>query len=346
VTETHHRAAVTIVADGLRRVWHAPAILFSVWLVTSLVALQPAAVLYRAIVNDLGSSMAASTAASAVNATWWQEFMARQPALAQTFQPFIVGFAAVLANVSMFLSASTPGPMFAAPFVAYVMIWTFLLGGILDRYARQRRLGAHGFFAASGGFFFRFLRLGVLALMAWTFVFGALHGWIFHGFYGWVTRESTVERTAFLWHAVLTVAFVLVVAAVMVVFDYAKVRAVVEDRRSMIGALLAGARFVRRHASAAAAVFALNALVFGAAVGAYALLARGATGGDGVTITLGLIVAQIYVLARLLVKLSFYASAVALFQDRLAHAQYTAVPPAVWPDSPQIETITDAPPRS
>ena len=146
--------------------------------------------------------------------------------------------------------------MFAAPCVAYVMIWMFLLGGILDRYARQRRLGAHGFFAASGVFFFRFLRLGVLALMAWTFVFGALHGWLFHGFYGWVTRESTVERTAFLWHAVLTVAFVLVVAAVMVVFDYAKVRAVVEDRRSMIGALLAGARFVRRHASAAAAVFA------------------------------------------------------------------------------------------
>ena len=156
-------------------------------------------------------------------------------------------------------------------------------------------MGAHGFFAASGVFFFRFLRLAVLAGIAWVFVFGVLHGWLFDEFYRWVTREVTVERTAFAWYAALTLLFVLVVAAVMMVFDYAKVRAVVEDRRSMIGALLAGARFVRRHPAVAGGVFLLNALLFAAAVGAYALLARGARGGSGFTCTIGLIVAQAYI---------------------------------------------------
>jgi hypothetical protein len=300
-------------------------------------------VLHRAIVGDLGSSMAASSAARGVNWTWWQEFTTRQPAFAETFQPYIIGFASVLANVSAFVAAGLPGPLLASTGVAYVLLWLFLLGGILDRYARGRRLGAHGFFAASGVFFFRFLRLAVLAGFAWAFVFGVLHAWLFDGFYRWATRDVTVERTAFALHAALTVLFVLVVAAVMMVFDYAKVRAVVEDRRSMLGALLAGGRFVRRHPTAAAGVFLLNVLLFAAAVGAYALLARGAGGGSGFSVLIGLLVAQAYILARLFVKLSFYASATALFQDRLAHAEYTAMPRAVWPDSPAIETITEGP---
>jgi hypothetical protein len=279
-----------------------------------------------------------------VNSWWWQEFMGRQPAFADTFQPFIIGFAPVVANLSSFLDARPPGLVFAAAAIAYAFTWTFLLGGILDRYARQRRTGAHGFFAASGVFFFRFLRLAVIAGLMWTLVFVLLHRWLFV-FHRWVTRETTVERTAFAWYALLTIVFVLAVAAVMLVLDYAKVRAVVEDRRSMLGALLAGARFVRRNVAAAVSVFLLNAALFGAVLGAYALVARGAAGGDTLTLVAGLVVAQVYVMARLVVKLTFYASAVALFQDRLAHAQYTAVAPAVWPDSPAIETITERPLR-
>ena len=251
----------------------------AVWAVTALVALRPAADLHRTIAADLGSSMAASSAANGVNWTWWQEFTARQPAFAQTFQPHIIGFASVLdQRERVRVRRALPGPLIASTGAAYVLIWMFLLGGILDRYARGRRLGAHGFFAASGVFLFRFLRLAVIAGIVWVFVFGVLHDWLFEHFYRWATREVTVERTAFALYAALTVFFVLVVGAVMMVFDYAKVRAVVEDRRSMIGALLAGARFVRRHPAAAASVFLLNVLLFAAAAGAYALLARGARG--------------------------------------------------------------------
>ena len=44
------------------------------------------------------------------------------------------------------------GPALAPHGAAYMLAWIFLMGGILDRYARGRRLGAHGFFAASGVF--------------------------------------------------------------------------------------------------------------------------------------------------------------------------------------------------
>jgi hypothetical protein len=38
-----------------------------------------------------------------------------------------------------------------------------------------------------------------------------------------------------------------------------------------------------------------------------------------------------------------YASGVALFQLRLAHAGYTAAPRIEWPESPAAEAIANAP---
>jgi hypothetical protein len=44
------------------------------------------------------------------------------------------------------------------------------------------------------------------------------------------------------------------------------------------------------------------------------------------------------------ILLVWLASAVALFQDRLAHAGYTAAPPLTWPESPAAEAIGYAAP--
>ena len=53
-------------------------------------------------------------------------------------------------------------------------------------------------------------------------------------------------------------------------------------------------------------------------------------------------IGQVYILARLWVKLTFWASATALFQARLAHAGYVARPEPAWPDSPAAEAIRSA----
>ena len=122
------------------------------------------------------------------------------------------------------------------------------------------------------------------------------------------------------------------------IFDYAKVRAVVEDRRSMVSAIGAAAGFIRRNAGAAAAVFLIDFGLFVASVGAYAIVAPGA-GRAGVAMWMGVALGQIYVLARLWIKLVFWASETALFQGRLGHAGYVARPEAVWPESPAADAI-------
>ncbi|MBP1634638.1 MAG: hypothetical protein H6Q10_1212 [Acidobacteria bacterium] len=327
--------------DGVRRVGRAPAVLAGVLLVTLLVALPPAIVLRGLLAGSLGSSLAAEEAARGVNQEWWEEFSSQATGLGATFTPRIIGFGGVLDNLSRVLDNRGYAAAVTVVAAGYLLLWTFLLGGILDRYARNRPTRAPAFFSASGVFFFRFLRLAVLAAAAYALLFGPVHRWLFDGFYPWATRDWPVERNAFLLRAALYLVFGALLVAVNVLFDYAKVRAVVEDRRSALGALMTAFGFVKRHPVPVFGLYLLNGLLFVAVLAAYALVAPGARGGWFAW--LGLVVTELYVLARLAVKLIFYASATSLFQRLLAHSEYTAAPVPRWPESPAAEAIAPPP---
>ncbi len=327
-------SAVGAFLDGSGRVRRAPWLIAGLWLSTFLVALPAALVLHGVIAGHLGASLMADTAARGVNFDWWNEFLAQASGIGQTFVPAIIGFAAVLQNVSHLADGRTLAPVLAALVAAQVLVAMFLAGGVLDRLARDRPVGAHGFFAACGVWFWRFLRLGVIAAGVYAALFVSLHEWLFDTVYPAWTRDLTVERTAFLYRSVLYLAFGAVVAGVNLVFDYAKIRAVVEDRRSMLGALAAGARFARRHARQAAGLYLLNMLAWLGVVGLYFVVAPGA--GHAL---LAFAIGQAYIVLRVAVRLLFAASQTALFQRTLAHAGYVAAPVPRWPDSPAADAI-------
>jgi len=322
--------------DGLGRVLAGPAIVAGVFLVTLLAALPLALTLRGALQDHLGASLAANDAASGVNYDWWQEFSSQATGIGTTFTPSVIGFATTLDSVSGLLEARTPVTPIAAALAIYVAAWIFMSGGIIDRYARGHRVGAHGFFAASGTFFFRFLRLGLVSAIAYWWLFTYVHRWLFTNWYVNMTRDVPFERTAFSWRLLMYAMFTALLALTTTVLDYAKVRAVVEDRRSMAGALIAAIRFIARHPGRVAGVSLLNAALFLAVVAVWALVAPGA-GGAGASMWAGVLASQCYILARLVVKLQGLASETALFQRSLAHWGYTAVPPVVPPVPPVVE---------
>jgi hypothetical protein len=324
--------------DGLQRVIRARVLLFGVFVLTLVAAAPMALVVRGAIASSLGRSLAANAAADGVNYDWWQEFASQASGVAATFTPAVIGFAATLDSISSVADARSPILPIAAAVAAYLLVWLFLSGGILDRYARQRPTGAHGFFAASGVFFWRFLRLGVIAGAVYWFLFAYVHRWLLDDLYRRFTRDLAVEREAFLWRALLYVVFGLLLVAANLLVDYTKVRLVVEDRRSVIGALVAAFGFIRRRFGRVAGLYALNTLLSLAVMGVWAAVAPGAGRADW-TMWAGLALTQAYVLARLMLKLQFLASQTALFQTSLAHASYTATPAPVWPQSPAAEVI-------
>lgn len=324
--------------DGIRRVAGAPLILAGVWLMTTLVGLPLALVLRAEIGGHLGASLASESAANGVNYEWMQEFADQATGLGTTLRPTILGFGAVLDNLSAFVDDTARPIVIVTAAGVYIVLWLFVAGGIIDRYARDRATGVHGFFSASGVFFFRFLRLGLVMFAAYGLLFGYLHPWLFDRMYPRFIREVDIEQTAFFVRAGLYLVFGLALGLCNLVFDYAKVRAVVEDRRSALGALTSGLRFVRRNLGAAVTLYLLDMGLFAIALAAYAALAPGA-GGAGWTMWVGFAIAQLYILARLSVKLIFWASETALFQGRLAHAGYVAAAKPVWPDSPAAEAL-------
>ena len=130
----------------------------------------------------------------------------------------------------------------------------------------------------------------------------------------------------------------LLLVLVNIVFDYAKVRAVVEDRRSMMGAIFAGARFVRRNAATVASLYLLTASLFVGLLLVYAVAAPGANS-TGAGFWLGFAIGQLYLLGRLWIRLVFFASETALFQGRLAHAGYIASAAVPGPEPPIVENV-------
>ena len=324
--------------DGWRRVLAAPAVAVGVFALTFVLALPLAIALRGEIRSHLGGSLAAGAVADGVDANWWQEFSAQATGLGTSFSPTILGFAATLDNVSSVLDGQAEIAPIGGALALYLAGWAFLSGGIIDRYARQRPTRTHGFFAASGVYFFRFLRLALVAGLIYWWLFAWVHPWLFDEQFVDLTRGMAIERTALLVRVAFYAIFGTLVVLANIVFDYTKVRIVVEDRLSVLGTLMAATRFVRQHPRQVLALYAFNSLVFGSVLALWALVAPGA-GGAGFSMWATFAVAQVYILARLMLKLQFMASQTALFQANLAHAAYTAAPMPVWPESPAAEAI-------
>ena len=325
-------------SEGWKRVRSAPALLLGVYAITVVLALPLAITMRGLLQTHLGASLAAEGAADGVNYDWWQEFRSQATGIGTTFSPTIIGFAATLDNISSLLDGEREIAPIAGTLALYLLAWTFLVGGIIDRYARQRPIRPAGFFAASGVHFFRLLRLAVVSGVVYWWLFAYVHAWLFLEWFVDRTRTMSVERDVFFWRVVLYVVFGILLVTINVIFDYAKIRIVVEDRRSALGALSAAMRFVWRQRGRVAALYAVDGLTFLILIAIWAFVAPSARSG-GIALWLGFLASQIYVLARLALKLQFLASETALFQSRLAHASYAAGPLPAWPESPSAELL-------
>ena len=322
--------------EGVRRVNRAPVVLGCVFVVTLLTALPFSIMLRDALRSHLGNSVLAEQVSRGVNVQWWDEFLAQAGPLGRTFQPSIIGFAAVLDNISAFADAEArPAPILWLG-AAYLLLWLFLTGGVLDRYARARPTRSYEFFTACGVYFVRFLRLAPLMAAAYYVLFAIIHPALLDDTIAELTRDVTVERTAFFVRLGLYAIFGVLLVLVSIIFDYAKVRAVVEDRRSMLGAVIAGARFARRNSRAVAALYAITGCLFVALLLLYGIASAGASA-TSARMWLAIAIGQLYLLGRLWIKLVFLASETALFQSRLAHIHYVASEPIARPEPPLVE---------
>lgn len=211
-------------------------------------------------------------------------------------------------------------PAQAVTMAAFGVVWIFLSGGIIDRLARGRRSSATRFFAACGACFVPLVRLALITAVAY---------WAVLAFVTPALAALASGRGQYVQLALYGL-LALLLFAISLTLDYARVRLVIEDRRSAIGAIGASWRMLR---ACGRRMLGIQALFWLVLVGWIAL--RGAavsTSAADWTAGRALAIVSIFAAVELMLKLALTGAQTALYQDVLASAGWVSRAEPAWPD--------------
>jgi hypothetical protein len=299
---------------GLSRVLGSPVLVIWLHLVNLLVALPLAAVMAGSIESSLEGSLVQESLRIGFDMGWYGEYEARAKGLERTLTPSVVGVGAFLDNLEAWLNGTLFGmfPGLVALGVLYAFLWSFFLGGILHRYGDDAGLFRFPeFFSQGATFFFRFARLALFAGVLYYVIY-RLSAWLF----GWIeeaTRDVTVEETVLGYVAAASLFVAFLLTFVNMTFDYAKIATFRENRRSMLLATAKGFGFVLANLGRTLTLYYGLALVLAGLLALYAFMAPGAGQATSFGVLVAFLSGQAYLVAKLVLRLTFYASQMALY---------------------------------
>ena len=126
------------------------------------------------------------------------------------------------------LRFTTTSYLFAFVFFLFML---FVTGGVLETYCDDRRLGTGEFFAASGAYFWRFVRLLLLSMV--PFVVVTIIYQMLHKLADSVGDRAIADQVGIFMDLGALIIFLLLALFVRLWFDMAQVRAVALDERRM-----------------------------------------------------------------------------------------------------------------
>lgn len=299
---------------GLGDALASPRLLAVLWLALLLVALPAGVLIEESIHAAIGASRVDEALREGLDLGWLGEYSSRARGLEGTLRPSIVGRGAVFDNLeSWFSGALFTDPRTLGFGAAYALVWLFLLGGVLDRFARrERKLVLAPFMAAGARFFPRLLRLTLLSGLLYLGIYRFAR-WLFP----WLerlTREVTVERQVLLAHLGGAVVVVALLGLVNLLFGYAKIAVVYEGRRSVLAALVRAGRFAVRQPGSVLGLYLALALLALALIAVYAVLAPGPGQSTAPGIALAFLAGQLFLVARLALRLTFFSAQMRLYE--------------------------------
>ncbi len=304
-----------LLLGGLGDALASPRQLTVLWVALMLVALPAGVVIEESIHASIGATRVDESLREGLDLAWLSEYSDGAEGLAGSVRPSIVGRGAIFDNIeSWFSGALFLEPRTVAFGAAYALIWLFLLGGVLDRFARrERKFVLAPFMAAGARFFPRLLRLTVISAVLYFAIYRFAR-WLFP----WIerlTRDVTVERQVLLANlggAVVVVAFL---GLVNLVFGYAKIAVVYEGRRSSFGALMRAARFVAARPAKPIGLYLGLSVMALLVIALYSLLAPGPGQSTAIGVVVAFVVGQLFLVARLALRLTFFGAQMRLYES-------------------------------
>lgn len=196
---------------------------------------------------------------------------------------------------------------FLIPGIFFMLLYIFLYGGIIGRIAaRDEKMKMTSFLADCSKYFFTFLKVFLISLVAYLVVFGGIHSIISALFNLWKKSAST-EWPLILSSILEFLILILLFSIVRMFFDYVRVRLVVEKSKKTIRATLLNVTFIRKRFFKAWFLYLLVGLI-SAVFGVIYLAVHQLLPKIGVLLIVGFIWQQTYVLSRMWTKILFYST--------------------------------------
>jgi len=196
----------------------------------------------------------------------------------------------------------------AAAALVYLVLHVFLNGGIVGRLLdREGRATLPAFTADCGRYFWRFVRLFLVALVFYVLTLGVFMSLV-SALFKPMTESAVTEWLPLILSNLHFLIALLLLSIVHMVVDYARIAVVADEERKILKALRHALTFLRKRFFRAWAIYLLIvALTVAGTVVFYAVL--GIFGTPGVPqVAAGLVLMQIYVLFRIWVRTVFVAA--------------------------------------
>lgn len=312
---------------GLR--W--PLVLLSIWGLQLLLAVPAAVAMGSELARSFGGTLAEDRMLEGFDSNWYAEFSESARGLVASFRPSLIKGGPFFQNLEQWLDGTLFGvfPGLLGVAGAFAAIWLFFLGGLLPRYTAAVSRGATttetdtvtkiptgpaAVIRDGGRFFFRFVRLLSISTPLYYLIY-RLHGWFYEGIEE-RTRDSTVEGSVLMWTLAALAAVALLLTLVHLIFTYAKIATVKDDRRSMFLAAGRGALFVLKNPTTTLTLHISYAVVAFILLLLYHTLAPGVGQSTWLGVGIAFAVSQAFLILKLYLRLSRLAAETALYCSR------------------------------
>jgi phosphate starvation-inducible membrane PsiE len=195
----------------------------------------------------------------------------------------------------------------------YVCVNSFLSGAFIGVYSKEYPFSFTEFLTEGARYFGKFFRIALVALLVYFVFFNVVVDWVNNSIARWTQTEAS-ETVPYAYYMIRNVIVLFFFSFLSMIFDYARIRMVVDDRTSSIAASAAGTKFaVMNHHPTYGLYLALCAIGF-VLIALYAFIEKIIPQDSYWPLLFLFVLQQCYMFARFWLKAGFYACQTKLYQ--------------------------------
>jgi hypothetical protein len=288
-------------------------LLFIINLVFSLILAFP---LYRSLKDSFGSSLVGEKMARGFDYLWWEEFRDQSRGLETTFTPSVIGKGAILDNIQALVETMVFNfpPLLFILVVLYIILHTFLAGGILSTFNQERQeFTMKGFFEGAGFLFSRFFYLTVLSWIPFLAV-GIFLAAGFESMVSNVARSAISEIKPFYFGLISSAIIFFILLLLQMVFDYARIKIVLEKKHDVLESAIQAFAFALRHPFVTVSLYAFLFLIQAAVTVVYILAKEALPQSNFLEVLAAFFLQQIFIFVLIWLRCWLYSSQLELYR--------------------------------